>query len=44
MPRYMANLGKTLVIFGLTSAIIGSFLILFPKTHFLVFSNRLVIY
>jgi len=31
----MANLGKILVIFGLTLAIIGSFLILFPKTHFL---------
>ena len=44
MPRSMADLGEILVIFGLTLAIIGGFLILFPKTHFSVFSNRLVIY
>ena len=34
MPRSMTDLGKILVVFGLTLAIIGSFLILFPKTLF----------
>jgi len=30
----MANLGKILIIFGLFLAVVGGFLILFPKTHF----------